>query len=285
MLLPFLKARIGGADIDMMPNAFSFPTATGQSPGVWVTSDIVQITGISVPVPVTASTGQFRILDATQTIVIQDWGTLGTIKRGQCLQLRQVSSASYNTTVSMGVNVGKGNTVWFVTTLAVTSGSASWGTPGTYFFTIPHHNNINLDVYGAGGGGGGSAQNGLLTGGTGGTGGTSQVTSQCSASGGTGGLGGTSVVGTSAGGSPGTGSGGTSNYTGGGAGGGAGGTYSSRTGGPGGAGGRAVKAISRGVLTPGSTLTIVVGGGGAGGYSDKVSGSPGGNGAVYISWS
>jgi hypothetical protein len=316
MLLPFLKARIGGADIDMMPNAFSFATVGGQAPNVTVASAVVQITGISVPVPVTVNTGQFRVLDASQTIIIQDWGTVGTIKKGQCLQLRQTSSNAFSGTASMGVNVGKASVVWYVTTVAVTGGSASWGTPGQYALTIPYHNSFNFDVYGAGGGGGSplgynsTVPPGWINANPGGAGGYSQIYDEetgggkVNVIGWAGGGGGASYYGVSGGigsfyngggGGHGNAQGGDGNVYAGGAGGGAGGyTYAWENdvySGPGGYGGRAYRSVSRGLLTPGTRLIINVGqGGGPGGdpYDNagipRSSGGWGGNGACYTSW-
>lgn len=314
MMLPFLKARIGGADIDMMPNPFAFPTAGGQAPNVLVTSAVVQITGISVPVPVTVNVGQFRVLDATQTVVIQDWGTVGSIKRGQCLQLRQTSSNTYSGTVSMGVNVGKASVVWYVTTVAVSGGSAGWGTPGQYAFTIPHHNSFNFDVYGAGAGAGGffglSDGPSYNAGAAGNGGGYSQIYDEET------GGGKVNVIGWTGGGGPGQyfngagfvvdgngaaggAQGGDGNIAGGGAGGGAPGYsyWSYNPGQPfwgsaGGPGGRAYRGIGRGLLTPGTRLIINVGAAGSRGgngysqYGDPfyAYGGEAGNGACYISW-
>jgi hypothetical protein len=292
MLLPFLKARIGGADIDMLPNPFSFATVGGQPPGTWVASAVVQITGISVPVPVTVNTGQFRILDATQTIVIQDWATLGSIKKGQCIQLRQISSGSYSGTVAMGVNVGKASVVWYVTTVSVTGGSASWGTPGVYYFTIPYYNQFNVDVYGAGGGGGGMGNDQYPMGGDGGYSYFNAQDGNVVGYGGGGGWGGRQFYPYNAGGpgANGTGVNGAGNITGGGAAGGAPGGYSgtfSVSGYPGGYGGRAYKSWFQGsALAPGSTIQIVVGQGGPPGSIEggNYGGTWGGNGAVYVSW-
>ncbi|WNV10091.1 hypothetical protein [Tardiphaga sp. 709] len=310
-MLPFLKARIGGADIDMMPNPFAFPTAGGQAPNVLVSSAVVQITGISVPVPVTVNVGQFRVLDATQTIVIQDWSTVGSIKKGQCLQLRQTSSNAYSGTVSMGVNVGKASVVWYVTTVAVSGGSAGWGTPGTYYYPIPYHNSFNFDVYGAGGGGGGCGgvvpvQN-YYSGGPGGSGGYSQIYDEETGGGkvnviGWAGGGGSGMQYTGSDyvygdGGAGSGQGGDGIVPGGGAGGGASSVMypdyapSFRYyGGNGGPGGRAYRGVARGLLTPGTRLVIIVGQGGAPGGDSPDQGyirqgaGWGGNGASYISW-
>jgi hypothetical protein len=301
MLLPFLKARIGGADIDMMPNAFSFATVGGQLPNVVVSSAVVQITGISVPVPVTVNAGQFRILDATQTIVIQDWGTFGSIKKGQCLQLRQTSNNAYGGTASIGINVGKASVIWYVTTMSVTGGSASWGTPGTYYFTVPHHNSFNADVYGAAGGGGGCSTSDYYASppqaGAGGYSYFNAPTGNLVGWGGNGGyFGGDWYDGglsTGPSGEHGTGANGDGNVYAGGAAPGAGGYMSvvpSWRGGPGGYGGRAYRSWGRGVLVPGSVIEIVVGQGGPpGGVAAPspqyfVQGGWGNNGAVYVSW-
>jgi hypothetical protein len=312
MMLPFLKARIGGADIDMMPNPFAFTTQNGAAPNTLYASNIVQVTGISVPVPVTVSAGQFRVLaDAAGTQVVQDWGTFGSIKKGQYIQARLTSSNTYGATVSMSVTVGKYSALFYIVTAAVTGGSGGWGSPGTFYFTIPYHNSFNFDVYGAGGGGGGCGgvvpvQN-YYSGGPGGTGGYSQIYDEETGGGKVnvigwagGGGSGMQYAGTTwnyANGGAGSAQGGDGNIPGGGAGGGASSVlYPDYApdyrfyGGNGGPGGRAYRSVGRGLLTPGTRLVILVGQGGAPGADSpdqgyiRQSGGWGGNGASYISW-
>jgi hypothetical protein len=300
MMLPFLM-RIGGADIDTTPNPFSFPTVNGAGPGSDNWSIAVQITGITVPVPVTTVGGTFRILDASQTVVIQDWGTVGSIRNGQVLQLRQTASASYSGTVQTSVQVGTVSSIWYVVTMSVVGGSASWGTPGVYNFTIPHHNVFNADVYGAGGGGGGCSTSDYYgsppQAGAGGLSYFNAPTGNLVGYGGNGGYYGgdwyDGGLSTGPGGEHGTGVNGDGNVYAGGAGPGGGGYFSvvpSWRGGPGGYGGRAYRSWARGVMAPGSVIQIVVGQGGSpGGVAAPnpeyfVQGGWGGNGAVYVSW-
>jgi hypothetical protein len=220
----------------------------------------------------------------------------------------------------------------------VTPGSVTYSTPGTYSFTVPNFNTLTATARGASGGGGSTGSWALdhadfgegcniwgvvnhLGGNPGGGGGLSSFNGSVVGNGGGGGGGpaaannATGVAGTQGG-----ASGGDTNTPGGGTSGAAGGpneckvvdagAYGTRcrgTGGTGGNGGLAQKSYSFGQLTPGSTITIVVGakGGGAGGpglpansdpscagvypvagwYGTSASGNNGLDGSVTISWS
>ena len=169
----------------------------------------------------------------------------------------------------------------FIATYA--AGSAAYGTPGTFSIVVPYFASLTVTVYGAGGGGGGT------------TGGGS--TGGYAAFGGVIGYGGAGGAPAPAGGTAATGgaTGGDSNLAGAGAAGGLGawdqtsdkgGTYDS-FGANGGAGGRATKTFTPATLTPGSTITIVVGGGGApgSGAGNMRAAAAGANGYIAISWS
>ncbi len=196
--------------------------------------------------------------------------------------------------------------------------TTTYSTAGTYYFTVPAHTSIVVEVWGAGGGGGGAtANNGaaggqssfngtvLANGGSGGTanngaggaggtasGGDTNTSGTAGISGGgggaggagaNGGVGGSAVVSNHAGNS-GTAPGG------GGSGGyfyyvdscGKGLCYSTNIGGGGGGGGYSKKTYSSGTLTPGSSITVVVGSGGAGGTAGTYAGGSGAVGRVSI---
>ncbi len=194
------------------------------------------------------------------------------------------------------------------------AGSAYYGTPGTYYFTVPAYGTLTVQVWGGGGGGG---ARGFVSG-TGSNGGTSSfgsvyatggylANSYNPGSGGYGSGGDTNLNGGS--GSSGLvangGGGGSSPYGGAGAtsvgvgmvrrgnpgsspgGGGGGGFNSHYWGDGGGGGGYASKIYSPGQLTPGSVVTVSVGSAGSGQTSRPTasnSGGAGAPGAVYITW-
>lgn len=193
--------------------------------------------------------------------------------------------------------------------------TTTYSTAGTYYFSVPEHGSIVVEVWGGGGGGGGAtANNGTAGGqssfngtvlGNGGSGGT--------ANNGAGGAGGTASGGdTNTSGTAGT-SGGSGGAGGAGANGGAGGTAAGNdssgnagtapggggsggrdaqscgkscttylTGGGGGGGGYSKKTYSVGTLSPGSVITVVVGSGGNGGTAGTYAGGNGAAGKVTI---
>lgn len=162
-------------------------------------------------------------------------------------------------------------------------GSWAAGSPGTYYFTVPVHSTITIDVRGAGGGGGGSTYDVGYPGSSGAYGESAYAHGvSLGASGGVGGDG--SYY--SQPGKAGNGSGSGGNYLnsyGDGAPGGVGGTYGFTKGGDGGDGGRAIGYWAAGSVGVGAVLTIVVPSGGGGG-AGQVAGAQGSHGAVYISW-
>jgi hypothetical protein len=151
MFLPFF-ARIGGANIDTTPNAFAFTNTGGAARNSVVASNIVQITGISIPAPATISGGssaQFRVLgDASGASVITDWTTAAMVANGQYVQVRQTSSGSFATGVTTTLNVGGVTANWTLTTLAVTPGQQFFTASGT--FVVPAFNTLVVELVGGG---------------------------------------------------------------------------------------------------------------------------------------
>lgn len=196
--------------------------------------------------------------------------------------------------------------------------TTTYSTAGTYYYTVPQHSSVVVYVWGGGGGGAGAtANNGsaggqssfnssvLANGGSGGTANNGAGGSGGTASGGdtnTTGTAGTAGSSTGAGGAGANGgAGGTaaSNNTAGNAGtapggGGSGGNYYysspcgkstcyyNTRGGGGGGGGYSKKTYSAGTLTPGSSITVVVGASGAGGTAGTYAGGAGAVGRVVI---
>lgn len=85
---------------DIAPDAFSFATKAGVAKSTLVESDSITISGINVPVAVSATGGEYRLNGGTYT------KAKGTVKAGDKLQLRHLSSSKANKTVSTKVTVG-----------------------------------------------------------------------------------------------------------------------------------------------------------------------------------
>jgi hypothetical protein len=295
---------------DDTPNAFAFTDVTGQRLAAVITSNTLTITGIG-PAPVSVSvTGA-----GSPQISINGgaWATNGSISNGQTLAIRLTSASTSNTARSATVTVGTVSDTWSVTTATVTAGSQNFTTAGTHSFTVPHHQTLTVQVWGAGGGGAGCS---TYTEVQGGNGGSSSWNGAVVANGG-------ARASTSAGGAGGTASGGTTNTTGqagsthssygakggNGASGGAGGAQRTSNGNgnggsaPGGGGGGArfvsrgscngdggggggysTRAYSAGTFVQGSSVTVVVGAGGSKGNGSTYDGGAGAVGRVTISW-
>lgn len=293
---------------DNTPNAFAFTDVTGQQLAAVITSNTLTITGIG-PAPVSVSvTGA-----GSPQISINGgaWGTSGSISNGQTLAVRLTSAGTSNTARTATVTVGTVSDTWSVTTATVTSGSQSYTTAGTYTFTVPHHETLTVQVWGAGGGGAGCSAYTTVQGGNGGgsnwdgavvaNGGARASTSAGGSGGGASGgttnqTGGTGGTGTGAaggsgasGGSGGAARGSNGNGNGGSApgGGGGGARFASRGtcgGDGGGGGGYSTRAYSVGTYIQGSSVTVVVGGGGSGGNGSTYDGGAGAVGRVTITW-
>ena len=85
---------------DTEPNAFSFATATDSATETVVESAAVIISGISEPVSVTVSNGEYAIDGGAYT------AAEGSIADGQSLQLRHTTPSTYSTTTATTVTVG-----------------------------------------------------------------------------------------------------------------------------------------------------------------------------------
>ena len=105
-----------GPPPDSEPNPFFLEDVDGASVNTLTTSEEVQISGITVPVNITA-TGGAEISVEGQAYVPGSTGT--TISNGQQFRIRITSSADFSDTVSTEITVGTGDPVdWNVTTAA-----------------------------------------------------------------------------------------------------------------------------------------------------------------------
>jgi len=110
-------------DDDTTPDALSFTDQTDVALSTLITSNSVNITGITGNVSVSVSgdgSPQIRINGGS-------WTTSGTIQNGQSLEVRLTSNAAYSTMNSATVTVGTGSDQWDVTT---EDDPACPGTPG-----------------------------------------------------------------------------------------------------------------------------------------------------------
>jgi hypothetical protein len=104
---------------DVSPDSFSFLAADNVEPGSEQTSEVVTISGISVPVPVSVTGGEYAIDGGEFT------SAAGEISNGQTLTVRGTASAQTSTRVDVSVSVGEGDAqytgVFAITTLTDTT--------------------------------------------------------------------------------------------------------------------------------------------------------------------
>ncbi len=138
---------------DATPNAFSFNDLVNQATAALVTSNILQIGGISCVVNVAASgegSPQFRTCsDAACSTVLLDWTTAGTIDNNQYLQLRLTTSAIGGDTHSATVAVGTAASVWNATPTGDCTGTPAPGTvcpDGTVYAGITPDGDVKMYV-------------------------------------------------------------------------------------------------------------------------------------------
>jgi len=120
----------GGACPNGLPDAFSFTDQTSVSTSTVITSNIVQITGITgctVGVAVSGDgTPEFRICsDSGCSTVVQGWtSSNAAIENNEYLQLRLTSSAAGNDTYTASAAVGSRVQGWSVATQGACSDSS-----------------------------------------------------------------------------------------------------------------------------------------------------------------
>lgn len=126
--------------VDRLPDSFDFTDQTGVVVSIQIESDIVQITGIGVPVNVSISgTGspEYRVCnDGTCSGAPAYTSTAGSISNNQYIQLRLTSGAGLGTTRIANVDVGLSSADWSVSTLPADD------TPDAFDFTDVTNANI-----------------------------------------------------------------------------------------------------------------------------------------------
>jgi hypothetical protein len=85
---------------DTTPDAFGFTSVAGVSQGSQVSSNVVSISGIDAPSPVSISNGEYRINGGGWT------SAAGSITNGQTVQVRHTAASSPNTVVETVLTIG-----------------------------------------------------------------------------------------------------------------------------------------------------------------------------------
>lgn len=95
---------------DPNPDPYTFASVTDANLNVEYPSEVANITGINVPIPISVNTGQYAINGGPFTSAV------GTVVNGDQIELQLISSNSYNTTKTMTVTTGSYSTTYSVTT-------------------------------------------------------------------------------------------------------------------------------------------------------------------------
>jgi hypothetical protein len=98
-----------------LPNSFTFTDQTNVAPGAQIESNTVTITGLTAPVDISVTGGEYRLDGGTYTTAS------GTVANNQTVQVRQTSSASLSTTTNLTLSIGGVSDTFSVTTLAADS--------------------------------------------------------------------------------------------------------------------------------------------------------------------
>lgn len=122
---PFITVTEAPAGADTTPAAFAFTPLTGAALGRALTSNVVTITGIDTPVPISVTNGAYSINGGAFT------SNLGVVSSGQTVALRSTSSALNNTPTTTTVNIG-GVSQSFTTTTFTSGGTFT--TPAAFSF-------------------------------------------------------------------------------------------------------------------------------------------------------
>ena len=110
-----VASNIAGVTVaSTTPDPLAFTDITDVALSSILTSEMQAITGITTSAGISITGGEYSLNGAGFTNIA------GTANNGDTLQLRTTSSASYNTTTDVIVNVGDGGDTWSVTTLTDT---------------------------------------------------------------------------------------------------------------------------------------------------------------------
>jgi hypothetical protein len=96
---------------DVTPDAFSFTDQTDVALSAVIESNVIAVTGIEYPSPISVTGGEYAINGGTYTSVA------GTVSNGDTVRVRQTSSAAYVTTTVATVTIGGVSDTFNVTTV------------------------------------------------------------------------------------------------------------------------------------------------------------------------
>lgn len=130
---------------DITPDSFSFSDYDGADVGQTVLSSIVQINGITGPVPVTVNAPGFsadiRLCSGSTAATCGPFNSSISITNGQYLQIRAITGNQYNTTYTATVSIGTVINQWNINT-----GPPPDDEPAPYFFRDVTDATINTDT-------------------------------------------------------------------------------------------------------------------------------------------
>lgn len=98
---------------DITPNLFSFTDRTGVALNTLVESNVITVTGIEYPSPISITGGEYSISGDAYTSVAGYVNNLATVR------VRQTSSSSYSTTTNATLTIGGVSDTFSVKTIAV----------------------------------------------------------------------------------------------------------------------------------------------------------------------
>lgn len=105
---------------DLTPDPFTFTDVVDKELSTVYESNIVTITGITAPVAISITTGEYRINGGSWT------SSAGTVSNNDTVQVRRTSSASYSTTLGTTLTAGGVSDTYSITTKS--------GTPSPFTF-------------------------------------------------------------------------------------------------------------------------------------------------------
>lgn len=100
---------------DPAPNQFSFPAKTNVAINTLIYSNIITVSGINVPSPISITGGTYSINDGAFT------SNSGVVRNGQTVQVRVRSSSSFTTTTGATLAIGGVSRTFRVTTVGPTT--------------------------------------------------------------------------------------------------------------------------------------------------------------------
>jgi hypothetical protein len=97
---------------DVTPGTFSFTDQTDVALSTLIESNVITVTGIEYPSPISVTGGEYAINNGTYTSVA------GTVSNGDTVKVRQTSSASVSTTTNATLTIGGVSDTFSVKTIA-----------------------------------------------------------------------------------------------------------------------------------------------------------------------